>query len=117
AHFTVERAGATLDVDTFAHTTTGQGPNLAYLPFDNSVGLPPGDVAILFLAGEDGTTGVGSPVCPYPSAVSSGVMLHNRSGIGSSFRVTSDVPVVMYQINPYGGGAAAETGASLLLPT
>src|SRR5690606_16154903 len=67
AHFTVERAGATLDVDTFAHTTTGQGPNLAYLPFDNSVGLPPGDVAILFLAGEDGTPGVGSPVCPYPS--------------------------------------------------
>ena len=117
AHITVEHDGVVLDANTFAYTTTGQGQNLAYLPFDNAAGLPPGEVAILFLAGLDGTPGVGNPVCPRPSAVPSGAMLLNQTGIGQSFRVTTDVPVVMYQINPYGGGAAAETGASLLLPT
>ena len=44
-------------------------------------------------------------------------MLQGKSGIGKSFRIQSDVPVVAYQMNPYGGGSAAVTGASLLLPT
>jgi hypothetical protein len=117
AHITVERNGTPLPVESFAYTTIGQGPGLAYLPFDNSAGLEPGEVAILFLAGLDGVPGVGNPVCPFPSAVPTGSMLHDQSGKGWSFHVTTDVPVVMYQINPYGGGSAAETGASLLLPT
>jgi hypothetical protein len=44
-------------------------------------------------------------------------MLHEQSGIGQSFRIESDVPVVAYQISPYGGVKAAVTGASLLIPT
>ena len=35
----------------------------------------------------------------------------------NSFHITTDVPVVAYQINPYGGGSVAVTAASLLLPT
>ena len=44
-------------------------------------------------------------------------MIAGASGIGKSFRIESDVPVVAYEINPYGGGNSAITGASLLLPT
>jgi hypothetical protein len=40
----------------------------------------------------------------------------NGSGIGHAFHITTDQPVVSYQILPYGGGKAAATGASLLLP-
>jgi hypothetical protein len=45
-----------------------------------------------------------------------GAQLHG-SGIGQAFRITSDAPVVAYQMLPYGGGVAAVTGASLLVPT
>ena len=39
------------------------------------------------------------------------------TGFGHAFHVVSVMPVVAYQMLPYGGGAAAATGASLLLPT
>ena len=38
------------------------------------------------------------------------------TGIGHSFHVTTDVPIVTYEMSPYGGGSAAVTGSSLLLP-
>jgi hypothetical protein len=39
------------------------------------------------------------------------------TGIGSAFRIQTNVPVVAYQMLPYGGGSARVTGATLLLPT
>jgi hypothetical protein len=39
------------------------------------------------------------------------------TGKGIAFRIRTDVPVVAYEMNPFGGGSAAITGASLLLPT
>jgi hypothetical protein len=41
----------------------------------------------------------------------------DASGLADAFHVTSNVPVVAYQMLPYGGGSAAVTGATLLLPT
>lgn len=117
AHITVERGGMQLPVDSFAYIPTGSGASLALTPFDSAQGIPEGEVVILFLAGPEGTPSQGNPVCPVASAVPSGAMIANASGIGQSFKITSDVPVVAYQINPYGGGSAAVTGASLLLPT
>jgi hypothetical protein len=38
------------------------------------------------------------------------------TGLGSAFHITSDVPVVAYQMDPYGGGQAGVTSATLLLP-
>lgn len=116
AHFTVERAGEALPVETFAYLPVGVGPGLSYQPYDPVAGLLPGEVAILFLAGAEGTPGPGSPVCPLPSAVPLGTQI-DGTGRGRAFHIESDVPVVAYQMNPYGGGSAAITGASLLLPT
>ena len=117
AHLTVSYDGATLPLESFTFVPSGAGTTLTYQPFIASNGLPPNKVAIMFLAGQDGTPGQGNPVCPRPSAVPSGAMVFNSTGKGHSFRIESDVPVVVYQINPYGGGAAATAGASLLLPT
>ena len=43
--------------------------------------------------------------------------MQQTTTIASSFHLTTDVPVVAYEINPYGGGSAATTASSLLLPT
>jgi hypothetical protein len=116
AHITVERGGQALPVETFTYLPAGFGPTLNYGPYDPVMGLLPGEVAVVFLAGEQGTPGVGSPVCPLASAVPGGAQVAG-TGRGDAFRIQSDVPVVAYQMSPYGGGSAAVTGASLLLPT
>jgi hypothetical protein len=67
-------------------------------------------VAILFLAG-----GLSMVSCPVPAAVPSGAQVRG-TGRGAAFFIQTDVPVVAYQMLPYGGGSADLTGASLLLP-
>ena len=111
AFIEVEYAGMPLAVETFAWHPNGVGPNLNYQPYDANVGIMPGEMVILFLTGGTGA----SPQCPHPSAVPNAVM--SNTGIGEAFRILSDVPVVAYQMNPYGGGSVAVTGASLLIPT
>ncbi|HEX7601034.1 MAG TPA: IgGFc-binding protein, partial [Polyangiaceae bacterium] len=64
-----------------------------------------------FLSGDAGA----KPQCPVQGATAN--ESHQASGVFDSFRISTDVPVVAYQINPYGGGSVAVTGASLLLPT
>ena len=115
AHLTVEYAGQMLSPGTFGFIPVGTGPNLTFEPFNAAAGIPPGEVVVLFLAGQLGTPGPGQAFCPKTPAVPNAQL--NGTGIGASFRIDADVPVVAYQINPYGGGSAAVTGASLLLPT
>ena len=117
AHITVNYQGQSLPLANFARIPQGSGPSLTYQPFDPAAGIPPNEVVILFLSGTQGQPGPGQAFCPVPSAVQSGVMLAGQTGIASSFEIQSDVPVVAYEINPYGGGSAAVTAGSLLLPT
>jgi hypothetical protein len=121
-HIDVAFDGRPLDVSTFVKIPRGGGRNIKYDDFDAHAGLAPGDVAILFLAGlpdpgvpkpED----ISSPVpCPVAPALSSLTQIHG-TGIGRAFRIRTDFPVVAYQMLPFGGGGAAVTGATLLLPT
>lgn len=111
-HLQVEYDGAMLPVESFTRIPSGAGPGLVYGAYDDAAGLAPGEVAILFLSGPQGP----GPACPIASAVPAGVAV-SGTGLGESFRIVADVPVVAYQMNPYGGGSAAVTGASLLLPT
>lgn len=106
----------------YAKIPKGAGKSLTYGPFDPIAGLPPGEVAILFLAGgyaqdpgdkPDPTTPV---KCPVPAAIPQGAQRHGTSR-GAAFHIQSTLPVVAYQMLPYGGGAAAVTGATLLIPT
>jgi hypothetical protein len=112
AHLAVEYRGSQLAVEGFASVPSGSGPTLTYGPYDATAGLAPGQVAILFLGGTAGGPPLG---CPLQPAVAAPQI--TGTGIADSFHITTDVPAVAYQINPYGGGSVEVTGASLLIPT
>jgi hypothetical protein len=111
-----------VDLGAFAKIPVGSGRSLTYASYDPEAGLAPGDVAILFLAGQysteppDGIATQDTLHCPVPAAIPEGAQLHG-TGIGRAFHIQTNVPVVAYQMLPYGGGMAAVTGATLLLPT
>jgi hypothetical protein len=109
AHLGVDFKGTTLPVTNFTRIPSGKGASITYGAYGSA--LPAGQVAILFLGGASGT----APDCPIASAEGTTALL-SGTGIGNSFHITSDVPVVAYEMNPYGGGSVAVTGASLLLP-
>ncbi|MDB4956781.1 MAG: hypothetical protein JWO36_4350 [Myxococcales bacterium] len=111
AHIDVHYNGAQLNTASFTRLPVGAGPSLTYAPYDAAAGLPPGQVAVLFLGGGSGA----APLCPVASAEPNANL--SGTGIKASFEISTDVPVVSYQINPYGGGSVAVTAASLLLPT
>jgi hypothetical protein len=111
AHIKVKYQGVEMPVTSFTKIPIGSGPQLTYGNYDDVAGLPSNEVAILVLGGSSGA----APLCPFPAAV--GAPAINGTGISSSFEIITDVPVVAYQINPYGGGSAAVTASSLLLPT
>ncbi|MCY1061579.1 IgGFc-binding protein [Nannocystis sp. SCPEA4] len=109
----VEYNGAALPVAQFARIPSGQGANITYQPYDENVGLPVGEVALLFLSRNPAGNLVD---CPAPAGVAAETQVIGN-GFGKGFLITTDVPVSAYQMQPYGGGAAALTAATLLLPT
>ena len=115
-HIGVQRDGVALDPSTFAYLPAGQGQGLTYQPFDASAGLAPGEVVILFLA-QSPSTGFQFRC---PSSVKTAIQADTSvggTGRGSAFHITSDRPIVAYQMFPFGGGSTAATSATLLLPT
>lgn len=112
AHIRVERDGQVLP-STAIKIPQGQGFGLTYANYDPNVGLPPGEVAILFLSRGPGVLLPNCPVTP-GLAVETGI---EGGGIGKAFHISTDSPVVAYQMLPYGGGSSAMTSATLLLPT
>ncbi|MDB4962492.1 MAG: hypothetical protein JWP01_2491 [Myxococcales bacterium] len=117
-HIDVEWNGLALNLAQFAKLPVGAGQNITYAPFDPVAGLAPGKVAILFLAYAPGGGGPLMPNvnCPVPAAIGTDAQI-SGNGFGKAFHITTDLPVVAYQMLPFGGGRAAATGASLLLPT
>ena len=116
-HITVDMTGTPIDLSMYAKLPVGTGTSLTYGAYDPMAGLAPGGVAILFLDyGLSTLFDIGNVACPVPAALADGVQVHG-TGLGNAFHITTDVPVVAYQELPYGGGAAAATGASLLIPT
>ena len=114
----VDRGGTVLDTSTFAMLPSGTGENLTYAPLTQNQ-LQPGEVAILFLAhvAPSDNTNIDVP-CPtgITPAVNADAAVHG-TGFGSAFHITTSLPTVAYDILPYGGGNAAATSATLLLPT
>jgi IgGFc binding protein len=112
-HINVEYNGQQLPTANFTRIPQGQGQGLQYAPYDAAAGLPVGEVAILFLSRAINGALIDCPVAP---AVSIDAAVHG-TGRGKAFHITTDRPVVAYQILPYGGGESAATSATLLLPT
>ena len=116
-HMNISWGGSFIDLSRFAKIPQGQGQNLTYGPYDPGTGLAPGEVAIVFLAYAPGGVPLMPNVrCPVDAAIGTDAQI-SGTGLGKAFHISTDMPVVAYQMLPYGGGAAAATGASLLLPT
>ncbi|MDC3956552.1 IgGFc-binding protein [Polyangium jinanense] len=114
-HLEVSRKGSTLDPSTFAYIPSiGANGAIQYDPYNAATGIDVGQVAILFLSRK--SQGASVVDCPKPAALNleTGVI---DTGKGDAFHITTDYPVVAYQISPYGGGQAYVTSATLLLPT
>lgn len=109
--------GLALDASTFARIPSGNGQAVTYDPLPNGE-LPPGEIAILFLA-QFGPQALYTPACPpgiTPGVSTEDAALHG-TGISRSFYIETSAPVVAYDIFPYGGGWSAITSATLLIPT
>lgn len=117
ATLTVTYNGQALNVGQLARIPSGSGNAITYAPLPNGQ-LPPGQMAILFLA--DFVTSVSLPTrCP--SGIAAGYTASEASseqtGIIHSFHITSSVPVVAYDIFPYGGAKSYISSATLLIPS
>ncbi|MGB1015059.1 MAG: hypothetical protein ACPG4T_13060, partial [Nannocystaceae bacterium] len=108
AHLNVTYGNRPLLPGSSVFLPEGNGPDLEYLPYDEEAGLAPGAAAVMFLV----ENALGQ--CPRPAATTRPPM--PDTGKGSSFHLTSDVPVAAYQVQPYGSENSL-AGASLLLPT
>ena len=117
-HLTVERGGAPLDPQTFAILGSNLKP--PYTPYSDTAGIPVGDVALVFLSRLSNGSVVNCPIAAASSAetgVPIDLLGDTGNGVGQAFHLTTDYPVVAYQMTPYGGGQAGVTSATLLLPT
>ncbi len=125
ARLEVSRGGAKLPLDQFARIPTGTGTNVTYAAFDSNAGLAKDQVAVLFLARDPAAESdpdpsaprrlAGCPVGVTPAFVGDPAV--HGTGVGTAFHITSNVPVVAYQMLPFGAGRARVTSATLLLPS
>lgn len=117
AKLSVTRAGVTYDVTKFGRIPApGASPsNWAPVP---ATGLPPGQVAVLFLSSDPSANHpIGGPMtCPVPPAINASTALRT-SGKGQAWHITSDVPLTAYDILPFGGAKSYLPSAGLLFPT
>ncbi len=116
AQLTVTRGGQEYDVSQFGRIPKANGDMITYDPIPPE-GLPPDEVAILFLSHKPGAVhGLGYTLeCPVTPAVLADTAVPN-TGVGDAFHVGSDSPLSAYDINPYGGATSFLPSASLLFP-
>ena len=131
ARIEVERGGQLLSLEPFTRIPVGTGTNITYAPYSTAAGLAKDQVAILFLSRDpvkpndprdEGSFQAEAPFrladCPagvVPAVV--GDSATHGTGRGQAFHIRTNVPVVAYQMLPYGGGRARVTAATLLFPT
>jgi hypothetical protein len=109
------RVGANqYDLAQIGRIPKGNAPSVSYQPIP-ATGLPPDEVAIVFLSHRPGTKNLTSLECPVTPAVLQDTAVHG-SGRGAAFTITTDTPVSAYAILPYGGASSYLPSATLLAP-
>lgn len=107
----VSRAGKTYDATLFGRVPIAGMPESSWLPVP-AAGVPPGQVAVLFLEESPTTTFR----CPVPAAESTGTAVKG-TGVGAAWKIDTGAPVSAYDILPYGGASSLLPSAELLFPT
>ena len=108
--------GQDFDYAPYARVPQGIGNNVVYQPIPPE-GLPPGQVAILFLSHNTDAQNGGNPLtCPVtPAIVNQDTVAFGTSSF-EAWEMISDTPVTVYDILPYGGAGSYLPSASLLQP-
>lgn len=119
---TGEVNGTTIDLGPYAYVPSSQDGEVSYEPLPNGT-LEAGHMAVLFLRDADPSLSefLRHP-CPMPAASSDAnatpwsdpIDLTNADA--AALRISTDVPVVAHDMNPFGGGDAYIAGAELMLP-
>lgn len=108
---TVTRAGAMYDATKFGLIPQAGMPATSWPPVP-ATGVPPGQVAMLFLEQAPNA----QYKCPITPALSQGTAVQG-TGTGLAWHIVTGAPVSAYDILPYGGAASFLPGAELLFPT
>lgn len=108
--------GDELDISASTYYADMQGTKVVYTPVEGPI--PPGKVALVFLAGIDEPSTFDFMACP--SGVVPAVRkdpIGHKTTRTKAFQITSDIPVSAYSIWPYGGASTHTPTATVLLPT
>src|SRR5581483_4305245 len=106
----VDRGGQNFNVSTFGYLSQGSGQGITYTPITNGQ-IPAGQVGLLMLNKDQGTG------CPNGLSTATTGASFVGTGKAQAFHITTDAPVVAYDIYPFGGGSTAVASGTLLLPT
>ena len=116
-HINVMRGAMSYDATKFARIATGASPDASTWTAVPTTGLPPGQVAVLFMNSDPSSSNLGNSLaCPVTQA-ENGVTAVVGTDVGTAFHITTDAPVSAYDILPYGGALSYLPAAELLLPT
>jgi len=115
ANLQLSREGMSLDVDDATRIPDGIAAATTYDPLPAS-GVPSGQVAVVFLSHRPGVNNGSTLECPIPPALLEDTAAHGTAQ-GESFFLTSDTPVQVYDIIPYGGAPTYLPSASLIYPS
>ena len=107
----VTRSGMTYNATTFGRIPIAGMPESSWTPVP-STGVPPGEVAVLFLEENPST----SFKCPVTPALSTATAVQG-TGVGAAWHIVTGAPVSAYDILPYGGASSLLPSAELLFPT
>jgi len=105
-----------LDTAAIARIPVSNGGSIDYQPLPNGQ-LPPGKIAIVFLARAP-SGDVYFVDCPPGTQAGVNVPFQLAgTGYGKAFRIATSAPIVAYDIYPYGGKDSLVSSATLLIPT
>ena len=121
----VTRNGTTYDATKFGRIAQSGVAATSWAAIPPS-GIPPGDVGVLFMSHDPNAVNFTPITCPIAPAISQadGTAVPGSdtgsSGVtarGMAFHLSTDIPVTMYDILPYGGASSYLPSAELLFPT
>ncbi len=99
-------------IDTASYTYVPQGAS--YQPLSGGQ-LEPGELGILFLSKYE-SGDIFQVDCPVPQALEMSTQV-DTTGRGWAFHITTDRPIVAYDVYPWGGAQSYVSSATLLVPT
>jgi len=110
-----EYGAEALDISKSVYTVTGSGENVTYTVLAG--GLPPGQVAIVFLSQAETLTDPDAPYCPKGTKAALAIdPIRHGTTKNKAFHLKTDAPVSAYSIFPYGGAQSYYPTATMLYP-